>query len=76
MIFNFDITKKITFQKLFVTHHKSARDPSMGRGLPVWETLVCKIHSSILILMGNRPGVLIRKAEEEEEVQVVANTTI
>jgi hypothetical protein len=34
MIFNFYIIKKITFQELFATHHKSARDP------PVWETLV------------------------------------
>jgi hypothetical protein len=34
MIFNFYVIKKITFQKLFATHHKSARDP------PVWETLV------------------------------------
>jgi hypothetical protein len=34
MIFNFYIIKKITFQKLFATHHKSARDP------PVWETLL------------------------------------
>jgi hypothetical protein len=33
MIFNFYINKNITFQKLFATHHKSARDP------PVWEML-------------------------------------
>jgi hypothetical protein len=34
MIFNFYIIKKITFKKLFATHHKSAHDS------PVWETLL------------------------------------
>jgi hypothetical protein len=34
MILNFCILKRSTFQKLFATHQKSARDP------PVWETLV------------------------------------
>jgi hypothetical protein len=40
MTFNFNIIKKITFQKFLATHYKSGRDP------PVWETLPCMINIS------------------------------
>jgi hypothetical protein len=44
-------------------------DSGLASGLitrPRSSTNVCKIHSSRLILMGNRPGGLIRKVQEEK----------